>query len=970
MASSCEEPAEFDELDEEEESTSWWEDLRDHYFTIDRRTLGLTRLMLGFFLLFDLWRRTDDWWKMFSTEGVLPNHFNLFRPQSNGWSLLNAFSTREELCLLWAFILVVFFCLFIGYKTKVMQVLAALIVASMNGRILLIENGGYVVNNLLLLWTAFLPLGDRFSVDALLAANQQRRERTTKELNDRSTDTELWRLKPHVSLVCFVILLQLCAVYFFNVIHKTGPDWHNGRAVHYVLYVDRMANPLIGEIRNFIPDSLLLMGTKSTMGMEAGMTLALLCPIARVWAKRVAILFITILHLAFGTTFVLGPFAWALCVFSVTLFSREDWELAIKTMRRQHRARTVLFNRHSEAQLWFCRMLKRLDNFQLLTFQAKKGVSGLTIRNGRDVITGTRALGDVIAALPVGPLIAAPVRLFAMAGIGDTIGRAMGPKLGTFLGFDRRRLVPTVPSRDAKEAPFDVFEARFMGAWLRDYYGKAKGLSLVTIPIARLGGLLIVLLLTVAVWSALSEGLISGGARLFNLRVLRMAAQKGSALLLVIVVLLLLLRAQDGGDGRGDKLRSLVARKNVWVQGVGLVIVVLGMVSIARITVPARIPIGRNVVHWIDLALIPLGGLVAVLPLAKADKLRVWLNELFDPGGWGLQVCGVCTVFIGGFINVYLAPLGKRKLDWNIHETVYSFLNWDYNREDLFFWAGLLVAVLGAHIALTPLLKMNLTVPAPVSAKGRRIGVGFRELFILLFFCGAINQALIELWVARPLKMPQPSPVRELAHKMRYLQGWFMFSPNPVKDDGTIVTDAITVDGRRVDPFSIDAMRTAALMPPDFDLPGAKSFGYNQIWSDYYNRMHMPANSQFRKPMEEYIFRLQERTGNPNDTIVKGKVYWVHDINPIWAERRDPKTGKKALVRFTESTAFTRKELFSFKNPDPLVQDLYKRRFGDQDPPEAFVPGPNEETRKVKQSQKPAGSAPIRPRTKLPLKRP
>src|SRR2546422_8876374 len=48
----------------------WWEEFRDFYLTFDRRTLGMTRLLLGFFLIFDQIRRTDDWWKMFSNEGV------------------------------------------------------------------------------------------------------------------------------------------------------------------------------------------------------------------------------------------------------------------------------------------------------------------------------------------------------------------------------------------------------------------------------------------------------------------------------------------------------------------------------------------------------------------------------------------------------------------------------------------------------------------------------------------------------------------------------------------------------------------------------------------------------------------------------------------------------------------------------------------------------------------------------------
>ncbi len=45
-----------------------------------------------------------------------------------------------------------------------------------------------------------------------------------------------------------------------------------------------------------------------------------------------------LLHVGFGMTFVLGPFAWALCVFSTLLIGREDWEIAARTMRRVHRA--------------------------------------------------------------------------------------------------------------------------------------------------------------------------------------------------------------------------------------------------------------------------------------------------------------------------------------------------------------------------------------------------------------------------------------------------------------------------------------------------------------------------------------------------------------------------------------------------------------------------------------------------------
>ena len=85
-----------------------------------------------------------------------------------------------------------------------------------------------------------MPLGDRFSLDSLLRSLRRRRERSPLELNDRTDVIEPYKLKPFTSLVCFVLLVQLAAVYYFNKVHKWGPDWtfKNATAVHYVMYVE------------------------------------------------------------------------------------------------------------------------------------------------------------------------------------------------------------------------------------------------------------------------------------------------------------------------------------------------------------------------------------------------------------------------------------------------------------------------------------------------------------------------------------------------------------------------------------------------------------------------------------------------------------------------------------------------------------------------------------------------------------
>ncbi|APR85791.1 Hypothetical protein A7982_11140 [Minicystis rosea] len=669
---------------------------RDLYFTFDRRTLGFARIMLGFLLATDLIHRRAAWDDMYSTIGVLPNHLSLQRPQAWGaYSVFTAFSTPGELTVLWWVAFINALCLLVGYRTKVAQILAVFFVAGMNGRVLLIENGGYVVNNLLAMWTAFLPLGDRFSVDALLASMKRRRETTEGDLNDRSDMVAPGMDKPYVSVLGLVLFIQLSAVYYFNVIHKTGPAWKNGTAVHYVLYVDRMATPLIALVRDHVPNFGIIFGTKTAIAFEAGLAFFLLAPVARVWARRIAIFMINTLHLAFGVTFVLGPFAWSLCVFSTLLFSRDDWELAIRTMRRTQRARTVVFDPRSGAALLACRLIKRLDRFELLTFQAEEGVPlGIGVRRPSQpaVLVGrTDALTEIVAAFPLGPIVAWIPRLPVLRNLSDAILAALEKRdLSRDLG-----LHVEAPPGEAKPAPEQAIETPRIP------------MLPVALGIVAVGG---------ALWAALAL----------------------------------------------DRP----------IPGITLIVVVAALATLVNL--------------------------------------------------------------------------------WIIFPTVTFRL-------------------------------------------ARRAVFGtVRELFILAMFTGAVLQAGNELWcINRRWKVPQPEPFRLLSHKMRYLQGWFMFSPNPVMDDGTLVVDAITVDGRHVDPFTGKE--------PFFDLPAAQSLRLTQIWCDYFNRIQLQSNTPYRDAMKDYMYRLPQRTGNPNDVIVSGDVYWIKDMNPKWNE--------------TKSYGYERNKIFSFENP-------------------------------------------------------
>ena len=629
-----------------------WVLFKNSWFTFDRRTLGLSRILLGFYLLMDLFRRTAAWEAMFSDKGVLPTYMILSRPQADSFSFVHSFTTVPEVWALWVVIAVIYTLLLVGYRTKIMQVASLFIVTSLNGRVLLIENGGYVVQSLLLLWTCFMPLGDRFSVDAMRESMRSKRERTAAELNDRSDLIATHRLSPFVSIVGPVLCLQLAAVYYFNVIHKFGPDWRPPKltSVHYVMYVDRMVTPIIGQIRDYVHPQVYRLMTATVIGSEFALPFCTLAPQlvifgfdVRLWLRRAGLVLINFLHIGFGSTFVLGPFAWGLCVFSTLLLSYEDWEIAIKTMRREKRARTVVFDARSGAALLFCRIAARCDRFGLLTFREavtdEERAARILVLHGEAARPGAIGIADVVAAFPVGPVFAWLLRVPPLRGICDAI------------------------------------------------LGAARGRA----------------------------------SRLFGLQT-------------------------EGVEGK------------------------------------ARAP-GRRYT-------------------ALAGRT---VSEL---------ICFICALAALNQAVVELWCTGSR---WR---KGIEFLNARYHWE----------------------LK------------------------------------------------PQNEYLMTITHKMRFLQGWFMFSPNPVKDDGIVVVDAITVDGRHVDPFWGTE--------PNFDLINAKSFGYNQIWSDYFNRIQTGGNRAYRDPMADYLRRLPERTGNPKDALVSGEVYWVHDFNPRFGQKKSYGQTRTLLCTF------------------------------------------------------------------------
>ena len=402
---------------------------KQRYLAADPRWLGVFRICLGTLLCVEVLRRWYYAKAFYTNEGFLPNHYSLFRPMGrNVFSIYHAFSTYGEICVAFALTLVVFVLFTIGYRTRLFHVIAAVCITSLNARNIFVENGGTIVVNIITVLTAFLPLGSRFSVDAVRRSLRERRERSAEELNDRSSPV---RATSRVySLVMLTLMLQWSVIYFFNTVHKDGMGWKDGTALHWFLQQDRIVTGFAIWARENVPLSVLKTLTWGTLVVEGGLSLLILFPFWQTWTRRIVLICIWGLHGFIALSARLGPFSYVMSMFPILLLGDRDWQLVARWFGKPTRARIIFYEASCAACLGVCRFLKRLDPFDRLTFvdsmdelpeavrdRAKKMTLATVDPEAGTIRTGHLGLYDALRALPFGIVFAIWLRVPGVSGI-------------------------------------------------------------------------------------------------------------------------------------------------------------------------------------------------------------------------------------------------------------------------------------------------------------------------------------------------------------------------------------------------------------------------------------------------------------------------------------------------------------------------------------------------------------------------
>jgi hypothetical protein len=232
-------------------------------FTVDTRALAAFRMGIAIVILVDLFDRASDITLFYTNDGAYPlAAYEVTYTYYNGFSVYALSGEPWFVGLLFCISGLIALLLLVGYKSRLTAALTFFLLCSLHARNPAVLNGGDILFRVLIFLSVFVPLGERWSVDAL------RRGSAREEV---------------ASIGTVVVLLQPVVVFTANAILKhEGELWYAGDALELALRNDAMRRGL-GEIIVNYP-ALLTLLNYGWVVLLAGSSVFLLCTAGRLRA--------------------------------------------------------------------------------------------------------------------------------------------------------------------------------------------------------------------------------------------------------------------------------------------------------------------------------------------------------------------------------------------------------------------------------------------------------------------------------------------------------------------------------------------------------------------------------------------------------------------------------------------------------------------------------------------------------------
>jgi hypothetical protein len=191
--------------------------------------------------------------------------------------------------------------------------------------------------------------------------------------------------------------------------------------------------------------------------------------------------------------------------------------------------------------------------------------------------------------------------------------------------------------------------------------------------------------------------------------------------------------------------------------------------------------------------------------------------------------------------------------------------------------------------------RREAAVASVVATNRRSRMVLLREIAVGVLGCLLGIQALFDNpAVTRLPPNLHPRVLHASVSYLQALQGWGMYSPDAPTTDVNVYVDAITADGRHIDPFN-------EVATPRHPRPGASipaRLGQNNFFCAY--ALRIPWTPNYHQAFSEWILRHSERTGREKDRIVSFAAFYVEDDSPRPGAREPSNARTKQFMKFPE----------------------------------------------------------------------
>lgn len=287
-------------------------------YALDTRALSLMRVLIGVLLLLDLAIRATSLRAFYTAEGVVPFKEVEISWWRNGFFSLFQFSDQfSAAVLLFIFAALIYFCLLIGYRTRIFSVLAWIMLLSIQNRNHAILQSGDDELRMILFWGIFLPWGNFYSIDARRYPSLQ-------------SDTKYFDV-PGIAY-----MLLIFSVYFFTGFLKDSAEWdmREGSAYYYALSLDQMVWPLGKWLLPHI--GFLKFCSIAAKWLELCLPFLLFVPYKNSWFRMIVFFTLVAFHLAIALTLFVGLF-YIIGIFALTgLLSSKAMDRLERFFRLSH----------------------------------------------------------------------------------------------------------------------------------------------------------------------------------------------------------------------------------------------------------------------------------------------------------------------------------------------------------------------------------------------------------------------------------------------------------------------------------------------------------------------------------------------------------------------------------------------------------------------------------------------------------